>query len=71
MHECYSLGGCWLEVDIVVTREAIEKAFFSLYQTGGVAPGVVPIHLADGGAGAGTAQFGGNYDLDSRVERLP
>lgn len=69
LHECYSLGGCWLNVDVVITREAIEKALSSSYQTRGFAPGVIEIHFADGGAG--TAHFEGNYDLYLRVERVP
>jgi hypothetical protein len=71
LRECYSLGGCWLNVDVVITREAIEKALSSSYQTGGFAPGVIEIHFADGGAGAGTAHFEGNYDLYLRVESVP
>jgi hypothetical protein len=55
--------------DVVITREASEKALWSSYQTGGFAPGVIEIHFADGGAGA--AHFEGNYDLYLRVESVP
>jgi hypothetical protein len=69
--DCYGVGGCWGGSDVVVTREAIEKALSSPYQSGGTAPGVIQIHLVDGVVSAGTAQFEGNYDLYLRVERLP
>jgi hypothetical protein len=56
----------WRDVFVVVTREAVEKALSSLYQTGGVSSGVIAINLVDNGPA-----WGGNYDLYLRVERVP
>jgi hypothetical protein len=55
----------WLDLAVVVTREAIEKALSSVSQTGGVPGGVIVINLADSGA-----NWGGNYDLYLKVQRV-
>ena len=55
----------WCNPTIVVTREAVEKAYASTSQTGGVAPGVIPIHLLDG------PEFAGTYELYVAIQRLP
>lgn len=55
----------WTDLLVVLTREAIEKALSSPYQTGG-ANGVIAIHLRDG-----YEAWNGNYDLYLRVDRVP
>jgi len=53
----------WCNPTVVVTREAVEEAYASTNQTGGIAPGVIPIHLAEPSA------FAGTYDLYLAVQR--
>jgi hypothetical protein len=55
----------WLDLAVVVTREAIENALSSISQTGGVPGGVIVISLVDNGA-----NWGGNYDLYLKVQRV-
>jgi hypothetical protein len=56
----------WLDLAVVVTREGIEKALSSSAQIGGAGNGVIPIALVDNGS-----NWGGNYDLYLKVERVP
>jgi hypothetical protein len=56
----------WLDLAVVVTREGIEKALSSSGQIGGAGNGVIPIALVDNGS-----NWGGNYDLYLKVERVP
>jgi len=55
----------WFDLAIVVTREGIEKALSSSSQIGGASNGVIPIALVDNGS-----NWGGNYDLYLKVERI-
>jgi hypothetical protein len=56
----------WLDLALVVTREAVEAALASSAQPGGIPNGVISLRLADEGA-----NWGGNYDLFLKLERVP
>jgi hypothetical protein len=56
----------WLDLAVVITREAIENALASATQVGGVPNGVIAINLRDNGS-----NWGANYDLYLRVQRVP
>ena len=71
LHECNAFLGCWSGVTLFIARDGVERALSSPYQAGGIAPGVIQIHLADRNPSFGTNRFSGNYDLYLRVERLP
>ena len=71
LQECNAFLGCWSGVTLFIARDGVERALSSPYQAGGIAPGVIQIHLADRNPSFGTNRFSGNYDLYLRVERLP
>jgi hypothetical protein len=51
---------------MVFTREAIEKALSSTYSTAGMPPGVIRLSFVEA-----ASNWGGNYDLYIKVERIP